>query len=369
MSRAPTSEAPVSATRVTQADVARKAGVSISVVSRELSGDPALRARPETRSKIHKAVEDLGYTPSHAARSLRLSRAFAIGLIVPDLTSPIYDPLIRGIEDMADELGYHVLMGRTERIEPGTEFLSRLAGEGRADGFLVQRRDETDLRDFVPLTEASGRPVVLINSRGSRRGSVVLDDAAGAQLATEHLLDLGHRDIALISGDLHSHTGKSREQGYLQAIRAAGIRKRSDWVLHRHYDPQSGHEAVQELCLAGRRRPTAVVVANINAAIGVLRGAREIGLKVPEQLSVAAIHDWWVADYTRPALTTVRMPQYELGREAMRLLDVRLAGAPAADAVVTEPPPLLVERDSTAAPPRRLVRGRLPVPDLVVPVT
>jgi LacI family transcriptional regulator len=345
--------------RVTQADVARRAGVSISVVSRELNGDPALRARPETRQRIHDAVKELGYTPSHAARSLRLSQAFAVAVLVPDLNSPIYDPLIRGIDEMAEELGYHVLMSRTEHLTPGADFLRRLAGEGRVDGFLVQRRDETDLRDFAPLADAGGRPVIIINSRWSRRGSVVHDDVTAGRIATQHLLDLGHRDIALIGGDTHSHTAKAREQGFLQAIHGAGMRRRSAWDLHRHYEPEAGRLAMRELCTATRRRPTAVVVANIHAAIGALQGAFEVGLKVPEQLSLVAIHDWWVTDYLRPKLTAVRLPQYQLGQEAMRLLHLRLSGEPADDRTITDPPPQLIERQSTAPPPRRLVRARL----------
>lgn len=349
--------------RVTQADVARSAGVSISVVSRELNGDPALRARPETRRRIHAAVRELGYTPNHAARSLRLAKAFAVGLVVPDLTNPIFDALIRGIEDAADGLGYHVLVGRTERLEPGADFLRRMAGEGRVDGFLVQLRDETELRDVGRLAEAGGRPVVLINSRWSQPGSVVHDDEAAGRLATEHLLGLGHRDIALIGGDVHSHTARARQRGYLQALHGAGMRRRSAWVLDRPYEPEAGRLAVRELCTAARRRPTAVVVANINAAIGVLRGALEVGLTVPEQLSVAAIHDHWLIEYTRPRLTTVRLPQYELGQEAMRLLQLRLSGEAAEDRMVSDPPPRLIERESTAPPPRRVVRGRLPEDD------
>ncbi len=359
MPRMPSPESPAAAPRVTQSDVARMAGVSISVVSRELNGDPALRARPETRRRIHEAVERLSYTPSHAARSLRLSRAFAIGLIVPDLASPIYAPLIRGIEDAAAEFGYDMLIARAERVGSKVDPLLRLAHEGRADGFLVQRRDETDLRDFAPLAVVGDRPVVLINSRGSRRGSVVHDDAAGARIATQHLLDLGHRDIALIGGVVHSHTGKARELGYLQAIHAAGMRKRSAWMLRRPDDPEAGRLAVRDLCLTPRRRPTGIVLANINAAIGALRGAHEIGLAVPDQLSIAAIHDWWAADYLRPSLTTVRMPQYELGQTAMRLLVGRLDGEPGRDLLVSDPAPLLMVRESTAPPPRRLVRARL----------
>ncbi len=345
--------------RVTLSDVARYVGVSVSVVSRELNGDPALRARPETRRRIHAAAKTLGYAPNHAARSLRLSRAFAIGVIVPELTNAIYDGLIRGIDDAADALGYQVLMGRTERIEPGADFLHRLVGEGRVDGFLVQRKDETDFHDFAHLIEAAA-PIVLINSRGSRRGSVVLDDAAGARAAAEHLLDLGHRDIALIGGDIHSYTGRARERGFVEAINAAGMRRRSAWILHSGYSPEAGRLAVHELCAAGGRRPTGVVVANMNAAMGALLGAREIGLRVPEQLSVVAIHDAWIADYAWPPLTTVRMPQYQLAYEAMRLLHLRLAGERPQDVTITEPAPLLVRRESTAPPPKRLARGRAP---------
>ena len=343
--------------RATLRDVAKLAGVSISVVSRELNGDPVLRARDETRQRIQEAAKALGYTPSHAARSLRLARAFAIGLLVPDVTNPVYDRLIRGIDDAADRLGYQVLLGRTERLQPESDFLRRLVGEGRVDGFLVQRMDETEAHEFAHLIEG-GAPVVLLNSRGSRRGSAVLDDAAGARLATEHLLELGHRDIGLVGGDVHSHTGRARERGYLDAIKAAGMRRRSAWILHSGYSTEAGERAIHELGLASGRRPTAVVVANVTAALGVLRGAREIGLAVPQQLSVVAIHDSWVADYAWPSLTTVRMPLYELGQEAVRLLHLRLMGERAMDVTVDQPAPVVISRGSTAPPPRRVARAR-----------
>ncbi len=139
---------------------------------------------------------------------------------------------------------------------------------------LIQRQDETDQRDFAPLADAGGRPIVVMNSRWSRRGSVVQDDVAAGYMATQHLLDLGHRDIALIGGDKHNHTAREREKGYLVAIRGAGRRRRSAWVLERPYEPEAGRLAIRELCMARRRRPTAIVVANIHAGIGALEGAR-----------------------------------------------------------------------------------------------
>lgn len=346
--------------RVTQADVARRAGVSVSVVSRELNRDPGLRARQETRQRIQEAAMELGYTPSHAARSLRLARAFAVGVVVPDLANPIYDELVSGIDKTATSLGYHVLIARTEHLEPGADALRRLAGEGRVDGFLIQRRDETDQREFASLADAGRRPIILMNARWLRRGSVVHDDESAGRLAAQHLLDLGHREIALIGGDSRSHTARARERGYLQAIHAAAMRRRSAWVLERPYEPGPGREAMIELCTGGRRRPTAVVVANLNAAIGALQGARDVGLRVPDQLSIVAIHDWWITDYTRPTLTSVCMPQRALGEAAMRMLHRCLDGQPAHDLTVTDPPPRLIQRESTGPPPRRLLRARSP---------
>ena len=179
-------------------------------------------------------------------------------------------------------------------------------------------------------------------------------------MATQHLLALGHRDIAFIGGDKHNHAAREREKGYLEAIHAAGMRRRSAWVVHHPYKPDAGRRAMHDLCTARKRRPTAVVVANIHAALGALEGARELGLKVPDQLSVVAIHDWWISDYTRPKLTSLRMPQFQMGREAMRMLHQRLSGQPGSDITITDPGPKLIERGSTAPPPRRLVRAQLP---------
>ena len=116
-------------------------------------GQALLRARPEPRERIHQAVKELGYTPSHAARSLRLSRAFAVGVIVPDLNNPIYNELVRGIDETAEELGYHVLMSRTEHLEPGTDFLRKLAGEGRVDGFLIQPQRTAGVQKDAPAVD------------------------------------------------------------------------------------------------------------------------------------------------------------------------------------------------------------------------
>jgi LacI family transcriptional regulator len=334
----------------TLADVARTAGVSVSVVSRVLNNDPALRAREETRDRVRQAAVKLAYTPNHAARSLRLSHAETIALVIPDLTNPIFTEVVRGVEDEAEQRHLQVLLGRSERLQPGSDVLRRLVDQGRVDGFILQVRDDIDVLEFE-RSMANRLPLVLLHSKGSRRGSVVVDDVAGTLLATEHLLELGHTDIALIDGPPKTQTARRREEGYARAMADAGVRRRSAWVLWEGYFPADGYRAAYELLSRPGRRPTAILVANCNAAIGAMRAARECGVSVPEELSVIAIHDTWVAESMSPGLTTVRMPLYEMGREGVRLLTERLTGIRPRDVVITDPPPILIRRESTGPPP------------------
>jgi len=334
----------------TLSDVAKRAGVSVSVVSRVLNDDPALRIRPATRDRVRRIAKQLDYTPNFAGRALRMSQSGAIGLIVPDMTNAIFDELTRGAEAAADELNVIVLLGRSERLQPGSDVLRRLIGEGRVDGFIIQRRDEVGGQAFEEILERTS-PIVLINSRSSRRSCAVLDDIGGARTATRHLIDLGHRDIALIGGDQNSYTGKQRERGFIQTLAEAGIRRRTAWTLRCGYFPEDGRQGILQLFApAATRRPSGVVVGNINAAIGAVRAAGELGIKVPEQLSVVAVHETWVASYTQPPMTTVKMPLFELGRESVRLLHERLSGGTPYDSMVAEPAPELIVRGSTAAP-------------------
>jgi LacI family transcriptional regulator, galactose operon repressor len=326
-------------------DVAREAGVSVSVVSRVLNDDPALRARGETRLRVQQAAASLDYTPNHAARSLRLSHAGMIALVVPDVTNAVFAEMLRGVEDQANSSGLQVLLGRAERLRPGSDYLRRLLGERRVDGFVVQLGDDSDVREF----ERSVRdqiPLVLMHSRGARRGSVLVDDAAGARIATEHLLGLGHSEIAFIGGSAGNQAARRRAQGFATAMAAAGIRRHRSWITDSGFLPDQGRAAVSQL-LSAPRKPTAVVVANVNAAFGVLLGAREHGHRVPEDLSVIAIHDTWVAGYAGPGLTTVRMPLYEMGRTGVRLLTGKMGGGRSEDVIIEDPSPELIVRAST----------------------
>ncbi|HEY4270011.1 MAG TPA: LacI family DNA-binding transcriptional regulator [Galbitalea sp.] len=338
----------------TLSDVAARAGVSISAVSRVLSNAPSARVSVETRRRIQEAAAELGYRPNFAARALKFSRTNVVALVVPDLTNAIFTELMRGVETRAHELGYMVLLARAESIEPGSEAIARLIGEGRVDGVLAQVGDSMEEDDVRSLLDG-GVPAVLVNSRrSSHLGSVILDDAAAARVAVEHLVRLGHTRIALVNGLVTTDSANRRGDGYRSAMDAAGLSVADDLVTNFGYEPRQGRDAMRTL--AGLAEPpTAIVVANVNAAIGVLLEARILGLHVPEELSIVAVHDAWTAENTWPPLTTVRMPLFELGRQAMSAMVERITSGLVTDRVVNDPAPVLVVRESTAPPhPRPL---------------
>jgi LacI family transcriptional regulator len=330
----------------TLSDVARRAGVSISAVSRVLSDAPEARVSPETRARIKQAAADLAYRPNFAGRALKFSRTNVIALVVPDLTNAFVTELMLGVEDEALERDYMVLLGRSEDLKPGGEMVSRLIGEGRVDGMLVQVADHAHASEIAELVEAR-YPIVFLNSiQAGHRGGVVLDDEAGARLATEHLIGLGHRRIAMVGGLPQSYTAHRRVNGFQEAMTAADLPVPRTAVTRLGYYPKEGRAALRALA-AQREPPTGLVVANLNAAIGVLAEARSLGLQVPEDLSVISVHDAWTAENTWPPLTTVKMPMYQLGRAAVAGLYARLHGAEVHDHVVTDPVPQLVLRQST----------------------
>ncbi|MBP6996737.1 MAG: LacI family DNA-binding transcriptional regulator [Phycicoccus sp.] len=330
-------------------DVAQAAGVSASVVSRVLNEAADLRVRPETRARILQALRDLDYAPNHAARGLRLGQSSTIGLVVPSLANAYFAELLRGAEVAAEESGHAVLLARAERVGEGGDYLRRLVREGRVDGFILQATDEAATESVLDRM-TTNLPVVLINARSRHAGSVVLDDVAAARTATDHLLTLGHRRIGHIGGLPGSFTARRREQGYVAALHGAGLRRRRAWCTSLGYQPQDGRAAIHELWARPGPAPTGLVVANVNAGLGVLAGLRDVGVRVPQEVSVVAIHDSGVAALMAPALTTVQLPLYELGIQAVRDLVVRLSAGPARHSVVSDPAAILRLRESTAPP-------------------
>jgi LacI family transcriptional regulator len=329
-------------------DVARIAGVDVSTVSRVVNEDPALRITEATRARVEAAVRELDYRPNVQARGLRLAKTWTIGFVLPDLMNPFYAPIVEGAERRASESGYMVVIVRElDRAEVAASELSfeRLVHQQRVDGLLVAsgRVDDDVLRSLA----VEDRPIVIVNRRvPGVEGFVVVDDEAGARMATRHLLDLGHARLGHVAGPPGIDNTLRRSAGFLSAAADAGAEHR---VVHGDgWDPDSGYRAAHRI-LEGWA-PTAIVATNIVVAAGVVGAAQERGLRVPEDLSVISLHDFSVAPFLRPALSTVVLPLEELGRVSMGVLLERLRGGPPREVMVDGTPRLLL-RGSTAPPP------------------
>lgn len=331
----------------TLSDVAAAAGVSVSAVSRVLSNAPSSRVSDATRKRIEDAARKLNYRPNFAARALKFSRTNVIALIVPDLTNAIFTELMRGVDETAAELGYMVLLARAESVQPTADTIAKLIGEGRVDGLLVQVGDEQASQELAGILDGAV-PAVLVNSkRAASIGSVVLPDEEGVAVAVRHLASLGHESIGLVNGLPTTDSAGRRRAGFEASMRSVGLAVDQRFITSLGYRPEDGRAALR--ALAGlAARPTAVVVSNVNAALGLLVEARSLGIRIPEDLSVVAVHDTWTAENAWPPLTTVRMPLYELGALSMRAIDERIRTGRTEDAVVINPAPALVLRESTA---------------------
>jgi len=264
----------------------------------------------------------------------------AIGMIVPELTNVAYATVALGADERASRAGYALLVA-TGSVRDRLDAI-----EGRIDGLLVGIATSETIR----ILELGGRlPTVLVNRRELLGiPSVTVDDEAGAALATEHLLSLGHRHIGHVAGPQNSDTGRRRLAGYVSAMRAAGIDPGTEWVLEASYDEAGGELAATRL-LRVSPRPTALFVANVRAAIGALAAARRLGLSVPADVSLVGFHDAPVAMYLEPELTTVKMPLREMGGAAIESLLALVDGQTVEDVRVATPPELVV-RGSTAPP-------------------
>jgi LacI family transcriptional regulator, galactose operon repressor len=347
MSSKPSNQSKAHRVRPTLRDVAAFAKVDPSVVSRVINEDPRLSIAPETRARVIAGIEKLGYRPNVIARELRLARTMTIGFVLPDLQNPVYGQIIQGAQRRAQEAGYAIVIGSPLEGRAMDDSFTRLLHQGRFDGLLIASAtlDDKAIRDLA----ARPAPIVIVNRRVEGvDSSVIVDDAAGSRLATEHLLGLGHRFLAHISGPLEVDTSLRRKQGFDAAVGRLRARK-AIVIAADGYDAHAGLRAMREL-LARNPEVTAVFAANVMIAIGAIRAALDEGRRVPGDLSVIALHDFPLAELLEPPLSTVRMPLAELGSEAVDLLLRRIEGKPERSRMVPTPP-AVVDRGSTGPAP------------------
>jgi LacI family transcriptional regulator len=323
-------------------DVADEAQVSRAVASRALSGDPRARISRETRWRILEAAERLGYQPNQLARGLRTARANAVALVVPSVTNAVFAELVAGVESAAASAGSAVLLAQL-----GSNLdLQSLVGEGRVDGVILQRDEVLSDDELLGLLDIR-QPVVLFNSRlEGHVGSVILPDEAAARLATEHLLQLGHRRIGFLGGPTSHDAARRRRAGFLAAVESAGLDIEPGRCLWAGWEADAGASAVAALH-ASVPGLTGIVVASVNAALGAMATCLRLGLRVPEDVSIISVHDTWFAEVSVPALTVIRMPMRSAGKAAASMLLERLDGGSMRDIVVSEPAPHIALRGST----------------------
>jgi len=327
-------------------DVAARAGVSITTVSRVIN-DTDYPMRPETRRRVLEAIEALDFRPSPLARGLLGKSTRTIGLIIPDISNPYYPLLSRGVEDVASEHGYTVIFCNTDRKVAKLRNYLEVLREKQADGIIFAGGGMDTEGDPLPLTEI-GSPVVLVGRHRLPFPSVQVDNVGAALVATEHLIQLGHRRIAFIGGPTALSSARDRLKGYRRAMEQAGLPIDDGMVREGDFGHDSGYRACVSLLEDVSPRPTAIFAANDQMALGAMAAALDLGVRVPDELAVVGFDDIPAGRFVRPSLTTISLPTYEMGTTAARLLLKMLAGEEVEE--ITGLPTTLVVRQSSGMP-------------------
>ncbi len=311
---------------VTIRHVAAAAGVHPATASRALNPETRTLVSDKTARRVLKVAKSLGYHPNPMARTLRTRRSHTIGVLIPDLTNPLFPPIIRGLEDRLAAAGYVALIGNTDGDGGRERFVFEQMRARRVDGFVVAT---ARLRD--PLLAEAARaelPVVLVNrvTEGHSFPAVCVDNEQGSRLVVCHLAGLGHRRIAHIAGPQDVSTGPSRLRGFLAGLQARGLEADPDLIVYATaFSIQEGVRCCREL-LRRTGRWSAVAAANDMLAVGAYSALDEAGLRCPEDVSVSGFNDMPFIDRLSPPLTSVRFPHYQVGTEAAQLLLERLVG-------------------------------------------
>lgn len=333
----------------TISDVAQKAGVSIATVSRVINGTTSVAA--ETEQRVRDAINELAFVPRAAARVLASSRTETLGLLLPEIGGAFFSPLLRGIEAEAQAAGFDLLIHATSHIpHASTPVAHRPLGEHNTDGLIVftQSIDEKELSRLHALNF----PLVLLYQTSPSSldiPSVTIENKSGAQLIVEHLIQVHNcRRIVFLRGPDGNEDSEWRERGYRETLEVHGIPFAPSLVTVGGFNEEDAQVAMQKLLMDGVEFD-AVFGGDDDTAAGVISALTQVGKRVPQDVAVAGFDDVPIARYLRPALTTVRAPIEQVGREGVRQL-VRLINGRQADALVLMRTELVI-RESCGCPP------------------
>jgi LacI family transcriptional regulator len=330
---------------ITIRDVAHAAGVSVGTVSKALNGQGQLRE--ETRTAVRSTAERLGFRPNDLAQSLLRKRTFTVGLISTDSYGRFSIPVLEGIESALEPARISVFLCRADDPVRERRYVDSLLAK-RVDGIIVTGR-RTDLRPPIDLGGASVPAIYAFAQVANGKAFCLLpDDRGGARLAVEHLVGLGRRRIAHVTGPVDFEAVRKRREGFRDGLGAAGLRARPGHVLSGPWSEAHGRAAAQRL-MAARPAVDAIFCGSDQIARGVIDSLRDLGVRVPDDIAVVGFDNWDViAAATRPPITTVDMNLHELGRQAgLRLLD--MMDGPRPSGVERLPCSLVVRRSCGAA--------------------
>jgi len=304
---------------VTIRDVAARAGVSHQTVSRVINAFE--RVTPETRQRVEKAIEELGYQPNAIARSMADGRTYTLACISPNLTDFTFASLIEGAEIEARQRGYFLLTATAPDADTFEMLVRQMVTSRRTEGLLVINPYSDQRHEYLPQTV----PLVFLGMRPRQEvgDSASIDEIQAGRLATQHLLSLGHRRIAHITGPLCEDCSQDRMAGYIEALKAAGIEPNPYWVSEGDWSATAGEEVTRGW-LVQDAPITAIFAQNDRMAVGAIRALREYNRRIPEDVSVIGFDNIPLASYFDPPLTTMFQDIQFIGREAARLLIKRL---------------------------------------------
>jgi LacI family transcriptional regulator len=327
--------------------VAARAGVSFTTVSHVVN-----RTRPvsdDARMRVERAIAELGYFPSAVARALKTSQTRILGVIVPNITNPFFSELMRGIEDVCERSNYSVFLcnGDDDRERQARSLETLL--ERRVDGVLLATPTGPAAALAKRLSSANMKTVVVDrNLPGLEADQVRIDHQAGARLAVEHLLALGHRRIACLAGPSDFAVSGARVAGWRKALARGRIKPADDWLLEGDFRAASGHELTRRLLARGDM--TAIFASNDLLGIGALRAAAEQGWAVPKRLSIIGFDGIEMGAFTYPALTTVGYSIRAIGETAATVLIDRIAGRRSDTTEIVVAPEIILRESTGPAP-------------------
>ncbi|EUJ32164.1 LacI family transcriptional regulator [Listeria cornellensis FSL F6-0969] len=303
---------------VTIRDIAEKTGVSITTISQILNGKGS-RFSETTRNKVFQTAKDLAYKPNFFAKNMVTNRTNTIGMIVPEVTDPFFSQMVKGAEDYLNAHDYMILLCNSSQDSTREDLYVEELLHRAVDGLIIASPNILASNVFAQL-ETLHKPYILLDRKRHHReeGNIFIDDYEGGYMATEHLISLGHTNIGIITSDDSFYSVEERLQGYQASLKEHGISGSPTWIMEGDQTMPGGYIASKKLLETADI--TALFVTNDQMAVGAYRAALELGITIPDDLSIIGFDDIELAEYMAPTLTTIRQPIYDIGKTAAEYL-------------------------------------------------